>query len=275
MSRDIPLRRVHADLRSAIEHHDWARLATSASHWHPSRKHKTLMEFALRQIEGEHAVAELVRLGYPVSPDAVCFSLEWMDLFDYPEPSLVAWHALRPAVVGRDDLLTAVVRGLERASRPSMPWTTRTIPWEELRLEGLFSPAQWQVPLKQIHTVFSETAKSHTACLSLTPLQYAWALNRPAMCEAFIRAGAPLDEPATGSWRGWTFQEVVVEGDVEAVARAASRLQVRQVRDKNSETWEVVQQWQPLLKRLPALLRARALEQTLPPACAVLPSKRF
>lgn len=271
----VPLRRVHAALARAMEQRDGELLATMAPLWRPSRNRPTLVEFAMQQIDGDYALAELVRLGYPVSPQAVYHSLVWMKMFSAPDASLVAWNALRASAVGRLDCLAAVVRGLEKISRPSLVQPRRVVPWEELNLDGMFEPAQWQVPIKRVHAVYSARATSSFPLLSLTPLQYAWAVNRPALCEAFIRAGAPVDEPAASSWRGWTFNAVVVEQDASPVAGPHARRQVQDVLDQASTSKATYRPWADLLERLPALLRHRALDQRLPVAEAPRRAPRF
>lgn len=283
-----PLRRVNATLRQAIERQDWALLAAAAPGWRSTRSErnaKTLIEFALHQSGGEHALGELIRLGYPVSPEAVYKPLSWIGWMEVlnEDSSMAAWHALRPAIAGRADCIRPVVQALEEISRPSLYKRHPVVPWRELQLEGLFSPTQWQAPLKHIYGVYSATNKSRRSLLSLTPLQYAWAMGRPALCEALIRAGAPVAEPEfSSSWRGWSFQHVVVDRCATLVAGKAARTQVQELLDNDLETgsrytrdratWP---EWERLFLKLPVILRERTLNERLPQAHSVAQRERF
>lgn len=191
---------------------------------------------------------------------------------------MLAWHALRPAVVGREDCIRSVVEALEEISRPSLYKRHPFVPWDALQLEGLFSPSQWQAPLQHIYGTYSETNKSRWTRLSLTPLQYAWAMGRPSLCEALIRAGAPVEEPEfSSSWRGWTFQHVVVDRCATLVAGKKARARVQTLLDNDLETKfyaggrETRPEWEKLFSKLPRLVREQALKEHLPrPAASVL-----
>lgn len=283
-----PLRRVNATLRQAIERQDWALLAAAAPGWRPTRSErnaKTLIEFVLHQSEGEKALGELMRLGYPVSPEAAYKPLSWIGWMEVlnEDSSMVAWHALRPAIVGREDCIRSVVQALEEISRPSLHKRNPFVPWDALQLAGLFSPAQWQVPLKQIYGTYSESTASRWKRLSLTPLQYAWAVGRPALCEALIRAGAPVAEPEfSSSWRGWTFQHVVVDRCATLVAGKKARARVQTLLDNDLEARfsyaggrGTRPEWEKLFARLPVILRQQALNEHLPGAPASVQRPRF